>query len=197
MIKRHGLDLRDYIISFKNIIPTDVCNSVIETLQEENIWQKHVWSSYTRGEHIFEEGVYSDDLSMSNGGIHNENTKFIMDITYQVIKEYVNIVNIPGFNSWAGFTNPTYHRYQVGQAMHKHIDSITSIFDGERKGVPTLSIVGTFNNNYTGGEFIMFDDTPVDISTGDIIVFPSSFLYPHTVTNITKGTRYSFVSWVW
>lgn len=30
----------------------------------------------------------------------------------------------------------------------------------------------------------------------DIIIFPGVFLYPHKITPITKGTRHSFVSWV-
>ena len=29
-----------------------------------------------------------------------------------------------------------------------------------------------------------------------LIIFPSIFLYPHLVKPVKKGTRYSFVSWV-
>jgi hypothetical protein len=33
--------------------------------------------------------------------------------------------------------------------------------------------------------------------TGDVIIFPSTFLYPHKVNEVKKGIRYSFVSWAW
>jgi predicted 2-oxoglutarate/Fe(II)-dependent dioxygenase YbiX len=32
-------------------------------------------------------------------------------------------------------------------------------------------------------------------SSGDILLFPSNFMFPHEVKEITKGIRYSFVSW--
>ena len=35
----------------------------------------------------------------------------------------------------------------------------------------------------------------IKLKTGDILMFPSNFMYPHEVTECTKGTRYSFVSW--
>jgi predicted 2-oxoglutarate/Fe(II)-dependent dioxygenase YbiX len=81
--------------------------------------------------------------------------------------------------------------------MKFHHDHIHTLFDGEKKGVPILSILGLLNDNFEGGDFLMFDAKKVNLSAGDIILFPSNFLYPHAVTTITKGTRYSFVSWGW
>ena len=71
------------------------------------------------------------------------------------------------------------------------------MFDGERKGVPILSCLGVLNNDYEGGEFVMFDDYKIDIKKGELLIFPSSFLYPHKVNPVTKGIRYSDISWVW
>jgi predicted 2-oxoglutarate/Fe(II)-dependent dioxygenase YbiX len=71
------------------------------------------------------------------------------------------------------------------------------MFDGERKGIPTLSVVGALNDDYEGGDFLMLDDEIVDIPAGSVLVFPSTFMYMHKVSPVTKGTRFSFVSWVW
>ena len=38
-------------------------------------------------------------------------------------------------------------------------------------------------------------DKEFDLKTGVIIIMPSCFMYPHEVTEVTKGTRHSFVSW--
>jgi predicted 2-oxoglutarate/Fe(II)-dependent dioxygenase YbiX len=42
----------------------------------------------------------------------------------------------------------------------------------------------------------MFDNTEIKFKQGDLIIFPSIFLYPHRVEPVTKGVRYSFISWV-
>ena len=58
------------------------------------------------------------------------------------------------------------------------------------------------NEDYEGGDFIFFD--PINkkdiihresLKKGTILIFPSNFLYPHSIEPITKGTRYSLVSW--
>tara|TARA_R100000697_G_scaffold121409_1_gene148439 strand:- start:2922 stop:3107 length:186 start_codon:yes stop_codon:yes gene_type:complete len=56
------------------------------------------------------------------------------------------------------------------------------------------------NNDYEGGEICFrYPDTTgewlIDKKPGRIIVWPSNFLYPHRVKPVTKGTRYSVVSW--
>jgi predicted 2-oxoglutarate/Fe(II)-dependent dioxygenase YbiX len=68
------------------------------------------------------------------------------------------------------------------------------MFDGENKGIPILSVVGLLNDNFTGGEFYV-NGVNMKLKKGDIIVFPSNFMYPHEVKTIKKGERYSYVSW--
>ena len=81
--------------------------------------------------------------------------------------------------------------------MKIHCDHVHSLFDGERRGVPILTIIGILNDDYEGGELIMFDGTKIDTKKGDLLIFPANFLFPHEVELVTKGTRYSYVTWVW
>ena len=56
------------------------------------------------------------------------------------------------------------------------------------------------NSTHRTGETYMFADKDGDLletEKGDLYVFHSCFLFPHYVTPVTKGTRYSYVSWVW
>ena len=58
-----------------------------------------------------------------------------------------------------------------------------------------VGITSGFNRrNYEGGEF-MCREKKNKLIRGDILLFPSNFMYPHEVKEITKGIRYSFVSW--
>ena len=82
--------------------------------------------------------------------------------------------------------------------MAIHCDHIKDIFDGEKKGIPILSVLGMLNEDYEGGKLLMFkEQKEMTLKQGDIMVFPSIFMYPHEVTPVTKGVRNSFVSWVY
>jgi predicted 2-oxoglutarate/Fe(II)-dependent dioxygenase YbiX len=81
--------------------------------------------------------------------------------------------------------------------MREHEDHIQSLFlPAERRGVPILSLVGYLNDDHEGGEFYLRHED-VKAQAGEMLVFPSNFLFPHEVKPVTSGTRYSFVSWAW
>jgi predicted 2-oxoglutarate/Fe(II)-dependent dioxygenase YbiX len=37
----------------------------------------------------------------------------------------------------------------------------------------------------------------IPLEQGDLLIFPSNFLYPHKVQPVKKGIRYSYISFVW
>ena len=51
--------------------------------------------------------------------------------------------------------------------------------------------------DYEGGELVLCEKFNYKLKTGQTIVFPSNFLYPHEIKKVTKGHRYSMVSWVY
>ena len=84
-------------------------------------------------------------------------------------------------------------KYKEGGFYKYHVDH----FDKEPR---TFSCILLLNNDYEGGELCFrYPDTTrewtVEKKAGRIIVWPSNFLYPHSVKPVTKGTRYSVVSW--
>jgi predicted 2-oxoglutarate/Fe(II)-dependent dioxygenase YbiX len=49
---------------------------------------------------------------------------------------------------------------------------------------------------YEGGEFSFFGkEHIIKASKGDVIMFPSNFVYRHEVLPVTKGTRYAIITW--
>lgn len=64
----------------------------------------------------------------------------------------------------------------------------------------TFSCIFLCNSNYEGGELCFkFLGTEkafmIEKKSNRMIVWPSNFLYPHAVKPVTKGIRYSVVSW--
>ena len=72
----------------------------------------------------------------------------------------------------------------------------------ENKVIKNWGIIN-LNENYEGGDVVFYDPTDskkeikrVRCKKGTIIFFPSNYLFPHSIEPITKGTRYSLVSWL-
>ncbi len=86
--------------------------------------------------------------------------------------------------------------YREGDSMDTHVDHIYDLFSPPTRGIPVLSIVGLLNDDFEGGEFTMCGEV-LPLKANNIVVFPSVFAFPHSVGVVTKGTRYSFVSWAW
>ena len=64
----------------------------------------------------------------------------------------------------------------------------------------TFSCIYFLNDDYEGGELCFkFPGNPQELiiekKANRMIAWPSNFLYPHAVKPVTKGTRYSVVSW--
>ena len=65
----------------------------------------------------------------------------------------------------------------------------------------TISLIYLLNNDYEGGDLIFFDETKkdqeyiVEKKANRAILFPSNFVFKHTVTPVKKGTRFSVVGW--
>tara|TARA_R110000751_G_scaffold155306_1_gene260561 strand:- start:65 stop:637 length:573 start_codon:yes stop_codon:yes gene_type:complete len=188
------VDLKDFILHLDNWIPKNILDKSIKELSDNKIWKRHTYSnSQTFKQNSINENKELDVYSGNNLTYLKELHKLI----WKALERYIIIDKIGGdtFIGWNGFSQIRFNRYKKGQIMSKHSDHITDLFTGNIKGIPILSIVSALNDNYKGGEFIMFDDYEIKFKAGDLIIFPSIFLYPHLVKPVKKGIRYSFVSW--
>jgi predicted 2-oxoglutarate/Fe(II)-dependent dioxygenase YbiX len=86
------------------------------------------------------------------------------------------------------------NKYDVGGFMSRHCDNIHHSH-GQTYGYPQASVLLFLNDNFKGGEFLVSEEQPT-IKTGEALIFPSNFMFPHEVKKITQGTRWSIVSWL-
>ena len=186
-------DLSSYVMVLENWVSKDVCEKTISEMQNAD-WRQHTFYNVENGTYGTRSGSKELDIAFGN----NLTTKpYIMQRIWDAYKEYLTQLNFPWFNGWQGFTEVRFNMYKETRLMAEHCDHIHSMFDGERKGIPTMTALGILNDNFTGGEFVMWGDEVIPMPAGSIVVFPSCFLYPHRVDPVTEGTRYSFVSWAW
>ena len=189
-------NIEDYLITFPNFLDKDFCEKAIIDLDANpGHWEKHNFYNY------FEDSLSArsgdNELDVLYSHYHeNQINDIIIEKLHSAIGNYIQDLNFPWFTAWDGYTAVRFNRYSINNVMALHCDHIQSIFDGKKRGIPILSILGVLNDDFEGGELIFFEDKKIDTKTGDLLIFPSNFLYPHVVKPITKGTRYTYVSWI-
>jgi predicted 2-oxoglutarate/Fe(II)-dependent dioxygenase YbiX len=186
-------NLESYVKKYSNFLDKKFCNETIKQIKNLN-WEEHkFYISKTKTNINVSKHQELENLINPE----NKNTDVIMEKIWHVVKKYTEELKFPWFDSWNGYTRIRYNKYSFNKKMAEHCDHIHSMFDGNMKGIPTLSVLGILNNDFKGGEFIMFKNKKIELKQGDLLIFPSLFLYPHRVDPVTKGTRYSYISWVW
>lgn len=180
--------LSDYVKVYTNALSRDLCRETLEDIKLNGTWEQHGWSGTSYGSTKPKNG----DKEPSTIREVASTNKDLLESIRDALVEYFIDVECPWFGSWEGYSCPKFLRYKVGNIMSKHYDHIYGLYGN---GAPVLSIIGSLNSDYEGGELVLFDDTRYHLKEGDVIIFPSNFLYPHQVRPVTKGERYTFVSW--
>jgi len=186
-------NLMDYVKIYENFIDSETCKNAVEKLEDVH-WQEHQFYQARTGKMV----SYDNELSTSHADIEEKaviTQKLWHAIEQYVLKDFASFKE--WFNGWNGYTEVRFNRYDPDTQMKLHCDHIHSMFDGERKGVPVLTVLGTLNDEYEGGELMMFGDQEIKLPAGSVVVFPSNFMYPHEVKPVKSGVRYSYVSWTW
>ena len=186
-------NLMDYVKVYENHLPADLCKSASDNLAKIN-WQQHTF--YQAGSDSFVS--YDHELAISHDDIPEKaeiNKQVWFAVERYVLKDFASFES--WFGGWNGYTNIRFNRYDPTTQMKLHCDHIHSMFDGQRRGIPVLTILGALNDDYEGGELMMFGDHRIHLPAGAVVVFPSNFMYPHEVKPVKSGIRYSYVSWTW
>jgi predicted 2-oxoglutarate/Fe(II)-dependent dioxygenase YbiX len=187
-------DLKSYIKHTKNFLDLNICKKTVDEMNNIQ-FQEHRFGNPSKK--TLQKLSDNQELSVSWSYV---STKMqIESKIYDAILDYQKFIspNIKVFSGFQGYSPIRFNKYSENKKMAFHIDHIHSLFDGVRKGIPILSVLGALNENYEGGEFVIFDDYKIKFNTGDLLIFPSIFLYPHRVEPVTKGVRYTYISWVW
>ena len=187
--------LKDLIHVEKGIIPANLCDHIIQDIETRE-WRPHTWYNAQSGSYGSEETMELDvqgitpelqqlltPIMIQAGAAYNQK------YAYQRCERTHQIMN--------KFSTIRFNRYGSGQIMRQHHDHIHSLFDGNEKGIPVLSFILNLNDDYEGADLFFWENHVVPLGKGDIIMFPSLFLFPHGVTEAKSGKRYSAVSWAW
>jgi hypothetical protein len=186
-------NLMDYVKVYENHLPADLCKSAVKNIENIN-WQEHRF--YLANKDEFQS--FDNELSVSYDSVPEKeeiNKQIWFAVERYILKDFADFGE--WFCGWNGYASIRFNRYDPTTQMKLHCDHIHSLFDGKIKGVPVLTVLGALNDDYEGGEFMMFGDHRIHLPAGAVVVFPSNFMFPHEVKPVKSGIRYSYVSWTW
>ena len=182
------MELTRYIKTYDNKINPVICNDLIAYYKENGSWNDSTFSSSKKN-------TCTSSVSMKEYWIKPKD-KFYVELSKafrgavdEYIKEYTRITPI-------AYTAFRLNHYTEGGFMRNHVDNIYKSH-GQQYGYPHLTSLVFLNDDYEGGEFLMCDATQkFKLKQGTIIVFPSNFMFDHEVAKVTKGNRYTCMTWI-
>jgi hypothetical protein len=183
-------NLINYILILENIIPEKLCDDILKEYKNCNEWlNTKIGSKYSIDKKI--RNCTTIGISLNEVIEKNKNVrKSLDDEVFKCAKKSIEKYN-EKFKHAHILKDSGYEllKYEKCGFYTQHVDSFTEI-------PRTISCSFILNNNFKGGEFSFFDNKLMyPLKKGSAIMFPSNFLYPHSVLPVTEGTRYSIVTW--
>ena len=190
-----GLSMSEHILHLPAFIDRNQCLSVMNSL---NNLERDDSAPYT-------DGLLNDDADT----YFDPNIKYIDNVRDRIfidgLKEYAS--KIRSFN-WSYYDTKSFHcsemiirRYNEGSEFkYHHDDIIGEIFPHwflRRQNILTCNFYFSDAEDYEGGDLVFTCGKTFHPSMGDIIIFPSNWMFYHEVQRITKGKRYSGTVWLY
>jgi len=186
--------LSDYIVVIRGIISKEMCQQVIDLYKDNPKWE---WGGTTDGLNFDVRKVKQMHISKPHITDQGEEFKKMdseifkvmlkaKDTYLKTLTENRGIVHVPDVQADEGYQ---ILHYSEGYYFKEHCDRATGM---TRVLTCTLNI----SDDHDGGLFrFLRGEFDVRLNAGDAVLFPSNFMFPHEVTEITRGERHSIVTW--
>ena len=189
--KQFDQNLSDHIVFLKSFIDSKKCEEIIKDI---------------KGLQQFRSEPYTDGLlNDAADSFFDPELDSIESVQKYVFTEGLKIYSerVRSFN-WSYFGREKFRysekmvrQYHKGSKFNYHYDDfLEEIFPqwfARRKNI--LSCTVYFNDNYEGGDIEFSSGKSYKPSTGDVIIFPSNWMFYHKVNEMISGIKYSGTFW--
>ena len=177
--------MKKYIGYYEEVVPHVLCRDIINYNFN---FQPSTYANHKGKTKTSNERVCMDEVWIKNGNVYYNDIKAAFEYTIKKYSEEHELFSV------IHHTDFRVNKYSEGGFMSKHCDNIHHSH-GQKYGFPQVSSLLFLNDNYEGGEFVVADEV-YNTKKGSGIIFPSNFMFPHEVKPITKGTRWSIITWI-
>jgi hypothetical protein len=184
------------VIVYNQAIPGELCKSIIQTLEDNlNGQTRYKWAPamVTEADDALETARRCVDFKVNSHGLGPKDSQ--NSSLYQMHEETFNAIKplADDYGRYWGVGIGFYEAFNFvkyeGEGTHFKVHA-----DHGPAYVATISIVAYVNDDYEGGElyFPRFDLT-IKPKAGDVVIFPSTYIYEHASNDMISGTKYSIV----
>lgn len=190
------MELGEAIVSLNVNINENIRTKLISYIDHKATKQLRIAASNLNGD-----GEGQVDLNIRNVNGYTLNNNYVSDKVY--FKHIMDLIYtfVPNYN--VKFKHQFGRKLtQVDLLKYKPGGKYTIHVDHDLSSTRTLSCIINLNNEYEGGDFVFYHPVTekeykrIKCKKGTMIFFPSNFLFPHSIEPLTKGIRYSIVSWI-
>jgi hypothetical protein len=199
MLESQGITFKDLgngIYVYSNVLPREL--SIPERLENvlSNEDDRYSWQpAYVGYQELMPEYRDCVDFKYKKDDLFNDNTeeyKKLAEIwedcyTKQkiAVDHYAGVFNVHNLRYWEAFNFIKYEKGDHFQYHHDHGFSYNC----------TVSLVAYLNDDYEGGGLhFSQQDILYTPKAGDVVIFPSNYMYPHRAMPVLDGTKYSLVT---
>lgn len=181
---------------YKNVFKEDLnlINRVEDLLKNNS--SNFKWSNATVG-YMEEKKDYRDCVDFKIGEVKDKS--LLINPNFQTLQDIwkdAYLAQIDAVNDYCGMYNSkmdywevmNFIKYGPGQHFQEHADHGYSYS-------ATISLVGYPNSDYSGGG-LRFPKLGIEVQpeSGDLYIFPSTYLFSHVALPVQEGIKYSIVT---
>lgn len=191
------MEIKNFIKVYDNVVPPTLVSAIIKWANKNNFTKAGLATKETEDRKIVEESVRKTKefaLTRCSDSLTNVHYAQVLGhMFYKYLHKYKEDLNLYDF-VLDRLENINILKYEEGGFYKWHTDHSGTIFPR------TISMILLLNNDYEGGQ-LMFSDADnknqiaLETKVGRLVVWPSNFMFPHSVSKVTKGTRFSIVAW--
>ncbi len=175
------LSVTSYIKQYKDKVDSVACENIIKYAEDRSDrWTAAFALSPNSGEHKRICDIWEVDPG-------DEIDDLIFNCIKDSVSDYGSLFPYMRSQQDNGYS---ILRYVTGDEHHYHTDQNA---ENNRE----LSIIVNLNDDYEGGALNLHNEyVSTKMDRGDIMIFPSNFMFPYRINPITSGVRYTIVTWM-
>jgi predicted 2-oxoglutarate/Fe(II)-dependent dioxygenase YbiX len=198
-INVHKLKVEDHVGYIEGVVPKEMCNYIISTIDNLNNWNKAQTVGESAGKVDAKESPRQNDILMISAypGLEKMD-KYLNKVYMSALRKYIGhydlTVGEAGLTQDEGYqilryTEGGYYKDHIDYASHKNPNGIPST-------IRCVSGLIYLSDDQEGGEiYFKHSDRKLKPKAGSVVFFPSIFTHVHTSVPVTKGIKYCIVSW--
>ena len=185
------MEIKKFIKIYDEVLPWKVLTNLIRFANKSNFEEAMVGGN--RKPNFDIRKTYTLHLNNSNDSFSNVHWFSLLHFYFNKnLNQYKFDANILDY-AYRNIFDIEILKYEDTGFYTWHVDHFANV-------PRTMSCILLLNNDYEGGNLCFRNpdgsgEWEVEVKPNRMIIWPSNFLYPHTVKPVTKGTRYSVVAW--